>query len=87
MSRRLAAAALVAAAAAAPFSGTASAVCQGASPAKGAVTAGYCDEYADHWNFCAGVSVTGVAGYVVCQPENGAGLWVGCWTFQGLHCN
>lgn len=86
MSRRsLVAAALVAAAAAAPLAPPASAVCESVSTTR--ASAGYCDEYADNWLWCAGVGVTGVAGYGACQPDDRAGVWVGCWTFQGLRCN
>lgn len=84
MARRLAAAALIAAAVAAPFASPASALCQGVSTT--AAGASYCDE-GDYWVWCAGAGVTGVAGVAFCQPRDGAGLWMGCWTFQGLHCN
>lgn len=85
MTRRLALAAIVAAAAAVPFGGSASAVCENVA-VRTTASAGYCDEQ-DYWVWCAGASVGGVAGAGACQYENRTGLFVGCWTYQGLHCN
>ena len=84
MTRRIAVAALVAATVALPLAGGASAVCESVSTTR--ASAGYCDE-SPYWSWCAGVGVTGVAGVGACRPTEGPGLWVGCWTFQGLHCN
>ena len=84
--RRLALTAAVAAAAALPFAQPASAVCQSVH-VKTTASAGYCDEYGSSWSWCAGTEVSGVGGVGACRPTNGAGVWVGCWTFQGLHCN
>ena len=84
--RRLAVAALVAAAAAAPFAQPASAtVCKGWT-VSGVASAGACDED-DYWVWCAGVSVQVAGGVSACQPQNRPGVWVGCWTPSGLHCN
>lgn len=84
--RGLAAAVLVAATAVAPFAQPASALCQGVS-VKSAASAGYCDEYADYWVWCAGVGVAAAGGVSACQYESRTGLWVGCWTPSGLRCN
>lgn len=83
--RKLLLAALVTAAAAAPFASPASAtVCKTWS--AGGAYAGACDED-DYWLWCAGAGAAAAGGVSFCQYENRPGIWMGCWTPSGLHCN
>lgn len=83
--RRLLAAAAVTAAVAAPFAQPASAVCESHSPVN-VVRLTTCGA-STSWLWCASAGVSGVAGVSACQPTDQTGIWVGCWTWQGLHCN